>query len=355
MTDSKTSETPRSIATWVRADRSRPYCARPWQQVAVLSDGTAVCACIDDAKTNPLGNLATMPFEQVWNGPGYRALRQAIAEDIDQTPICRGCPNRIATPPTAARFDGIPKPRSLFVESYAGCNLVCPGCDRVNIEGSREGLSMKWETYVKIVDELAPGLRYMEFHVGGENWMHRRAADMVRYCREKNPGCFILSSTNGHFFHTDERARDAIESGTDCLIFSIDGARQESYEKYRVNGRIERAFDGMARVLRLRNELGRERPIVVWRYILFPWNDTDEEMDLARRLASEMQVDHLCWHLNAAQTEFSSKRYYVGSPRLVEIEHELWDTLQSREGAKLDLGFDRYVADALEGPGAGAR
>jgi pyruvate-formate lyase-activating enzyme len=338
-----TTAAPRAIATWVRADRTRPYCARPWRQIAVLSDGTAVCACIDDAKTNPLGNLAAAPFDSVWNGPAYRKLRTAIAEDIDQTPICRGCPNRIAAPPPAGFVDGVPKPSVLFIESHAGCNLECPGCDRVNIEGSRSELAMTWETYVKVVDDLSPGLKYMEFHIGGENWMHRRAADMVRYCREKNPGCAILSSTNGHFFHTDDRARAAIECGTDCFIFSIDGARQESYERYRVKGRLERALDGMRRVLRIRRELGRSRPIVVWRYILFPWNDSPEEMEEARRLAREIGVDHLSWHLNAAQPNFSSSRYHVGSPHLVEIEHELWDTLPAREKSfELDLGFDRY-------------
>jgi MoaA/NifB/PqqE/SkfB family radical SAM enzyme len=335
-------EAPRQIATWVRADKSRPYCARPWKQVAVLSDGTAVCACIDDGKTNPLGNLAKTPFEEVWNGPAFRKLRTDIAEDIDRTPICRGCPNRIAEPPPEGYVDGVPKPRVLFIESYAGCNLVCPGCDRTAIEGTRWDLSMSWETYVKVIDDLSPGLQYMEFHIGGENWMHRRAADMVRYCRDKNPGCIILSSTNGHFFHTDERARDAVECGIDCFIFSIDGARQESYEKYRVKGKLERAYDGMRRVLAARRAAGRDRPLVVWRYILFPWNDSDEEMQLARDTAKEIGVDHLCWHLNAAQEQFSSKRWHVGSPNLVAIEHELWDTLPARVGWKLDLGFDRY-------------
>jgi pyruvate-formate lyase-activating enzyme len=338
-----TSETPRAIATWNRADADRPYCARPWRQVAVLSDGTAVCACIDAAKTNPLGDLSKQPFDAVWNGPQFQKLRHAIETDIDSVPICRGCPNRIAVPPPPGKLVDVAKPRVLYVESHAGCNLTCPGCDRVNIEGSRSNLEMKWETYTKVVDELSPGLQYMEFHIGGENWMHRRAADMVRYCRDKNPGCAILSSTNGHFFHTDARAREAIEAGMDCFIFSIDGARQESYARYRVGGKIERAFDGMQRVLRVRKELGLARPIVVWRYILFPWNDTPEEMDLARKLAKEMKVDHLAWHLNGAQAEFSSSRYHVGSKHLVEIEHELWDTLPARMGWTLDLGFDRYI------------
>ena len=38
----------------------------------------------------------------------------------------------------------------------------------------------------------------------------------------------------------------------------------------------------------------------------------------------------------------SSKRYYIGSPNLKEIEHELWDTIYPRLGVNVNLDFDRY-------------
>lgn len=320
------------IATWVRADASRPYCVRPWRQITVLSDGTAVCACIDAEKKNPLGNFRTQTFEEIWNGPAYEYLRRSIATNIDQVPVCRGCPNRTEGPPPPADYmTDVEMPRALFIESYAGCNLVCPGCDRDGIEGGRDSLSLDWETYVKVIDQLSPTLEYMEFHVGGENYMHKRADDMVRYCKEKNPDCFVLSSTNGHFFHTEDRVRSAIESGIDCFIFSVDGATQESYEKYRVNGRMDRVLDAMRNMVAMRDAMGRDKPIIVWRYILFAWNDSPEEMDLARKLAKEVGVDHLTWHLNGVEDQHGSDRYHVGSPHLHEIRDELWDTILERE------------------------
>lgn len=341
MTDTTRPETS-TIATWVRADDSRPYCARPWNQIAVLSDGTAVCACIDAEKTNPLGNFKTQTLDEIWNGPRYQGLRKAIRKNIDAVPICRGCPNRIVAPPP----EGAPlaaKPRVLYLESYAGCNLECPGCNRPGIEGSRTELALDFKTYQKIIDSLAPDLAYMEFHLGGENYMHKQASEMVRYCRDKNPQCTILSSTNGHFFHTDDRARDALLSGIDCIIVSVDGATQESYQQYRKNGRLDRVIDGMKRLVRIKGELGLAKPLIVWRYILFSWNDSVEEMELARAMAREIGVDHLCWHLNAVENQQASGRYYVGSPNLVEIEHELWDTLPRRLNASLDVDFASYT------------
>ena len=38
-------------------------------------------------------------------------------------------------------------------------------------------------------------------------------------------------------------------------------------------------------------------PYLNWRYILFKWNDSDEEMNLARRLATEIGVDRLSWEI----------------------------------------------------------
>jgi hypothetical protein len=170
----------------------------------------------------------------------------------------------------------------------------------------------------------------MEYHLGGENFMHKQWPRMLRYARERNPRVFILTSTNGHFFRTERERQDAVESGLDAILFSIDGATPESYARYRVGGDFHAVLANVRGVLEARRRAGRERPYVVWRYILFPWNDTPAEMDLARRMASEIGVDAFAWHLNVASPEMSSSRYYVGSPHLHEIADELWDNVQGR-------------------------
>lgn len=317
------------------------YCSRPWKQVTVLSDGTAVCACIDAGKSNPLGNVKDQGLDGLWNGPDYVRTRRQILEDIDQIEICRACPNRTDVPPAdPVSIEAVPLPRALFLESVAACNLACPGCDRESIEGTRTGLVLDTATMKRTIDQLSPGLEYFEYHVGGENFMHKDSCEVIRYAKDRNPGAFILSSTNGHFFRTPEEQRAVVDSGIDCLIFSIDGTTQESYERYRAKGDLQRALDGMQGVLDVRNSLGLERPFVVWRYILFAWNDSPEEMDRARAMAREIGVDFFCWHLNAVKTMHSSQRYYIGSERNHEIQHELWDEVQKY--CPVDLEYERY-------------
>jgi MoaA/NifB/PqqE/SkfB family radical SAM enzyme len=319
-----------------------------------LSDGTAVCACIDAARTNPLGNIHDRTFEEIWNGAEYGRLRSTIAAGgIDTIPICRGCPNRISEPPPqGAAAEAPPKPKALFLESVAACNLECPGCDREAIEGTRDGrLVMDWPAYQKIIDAMSPGLEYMEYHLGGENFMHKQWPKMIRYAKEKNPRVFIVSSTNGHYFRNEAERRELVTCGIDGIIFSIDGATPETYVKYRVGGDFDAVIENMRGCLEARRALGQTRPYIVWRYILFNWNDSPEEMDRARRMARELGVDLFGWHLNVAAPEMSSKRYYIGSPHLSEIASELWDNIQNTKlpGAP-EINLSAYDAAPADRP-----
>ena len=67
-------------------------------------------------------------------------------------------------------------------------------------------------------------------------------------------------------------------------------------------------------------------PFINWRYILFKWNDSEEEMNLARQRAVEIGVDRLTWEITDHPENAFSRRFVPGSADLVQIEHEVWDT-----------------------------
>ncbi len=312
------------------ADFAR-HCSRPWKQITILSDGEAVCSCVDAAKEMPLGNVNELDFDQVWNGPAYQSLRRDCVEDITRRPLCITCPNRIQEPPADTENMTVAHPpRRLYIETVAACNLVCPGCDREAIEGSRSKARMSVETFKKVIDSLSPHLEYLEYHVGGENWAHKQSAEMIRYAKSNNPHLFTLTSTNGLYFNTEQQRRDLLLSGMDAVIMSIDGATPETYERYRVRGDFNQVIENTRALVRMRNELRVTWPKIIWRYILFNWNDSPEEMELARTMSREMGVDGLAWTLDVAPTdEFTSRRYYHGSPHLAEIQHEMWENFET--------------------------
>ncbi|HMS16365.1 MAG TPA: hypothetical protein PKA37_05945, partial [Planctomycetota bacterium] len=162
------------------------------------------------------------------------------------------------------------------------------------------------------------------------NWAHKDSAEMLQYVKARNPHCFTLTSTNGLYFNSEAQRRAALLSGIDVIIFSVDGVDQESYGKYRVGGDFNQVLENMRAMAAMREDLGVSWPKMVWRYILFPWNDSDEQMQRARDLSRAAGVDALAWHVNIADgQEFQSERFYAGSPHLEPIRHELWDHIQA--------------------------
>ena len=74
-----------------------------------------------------------------------------------------------------------------------------------------------------------------------------------------------------------------------------------------------------------KRKIGRDVPFLNWRYILFTWNDSDDEMALARRLAADIGVDRLCWEITDHPENAYSRRFVPGSPAFEAIRREIWD------------------------------
>src|SRR5207248_1260012 len=93
-----------------------------------------------------------------------------------------------------------------------------------------------------------------------------------------------------------------------------------------------------------------------WRYILFRWNDSDEEMNRARQMAADIGVDRLCWEITDHPEDGYSRRFIPGSPALDAIRYEVWD--ESGLGnaipgatprARIDVRARGFGAAALRG------
>jgi pyruvate-formate lyase-activating enzyme len=66
-------------------------CTFPWYAMVVLWNAT-VTPCPQDFRGKMvMGNAATTPLLDIWNGPAYRALRAAYKGNIEAQPLCRNC------------------------------------------------------------------------------------------------------------------------------------------------------------------------------------------------------------------------------------------------------------------------
>ena len=99
-------------------------------------------------------------------------------------------------------------------------------------------------------------------------------------------------STNFNYF-SEESAENLISPGLDILILSIDGASQESYEKYRVGGNFSKVIDNISAIVKKRQKIGVNYPYICWQFLVMKHNE--HEIETAREMAAELGVDKIAF------------------------------------------------------------
>jgi MoaA/NifB/PqqE/SkfB family radical SAM enzyme len=307
------------ILDLLRIKKLRPYCSAIFEgrQMAVLSDGTVVCSCFDYDKRHVLGDFNESDLTQIWFGKGYRAFRDRMTDGHIPSIYCVRCsffyPN----------WDGlweVKTPETVLIEYNANCNCHCPGCYRSQILSSRNRVKMSSQLYQKVVNGLAKidTIKSIGFYNHGEPFLYSEAFDAIRKLREEMPHVWIFSTTNGIPLDTKEKRRALIESGLDFLMFSVDGTNSSSYSRYRRGGDFDKAVKNLRAIARLKHELGQQKPILAWRYLLFRWNDSDEEVEAALRMAKEIGVDQFSFHTTRSPVWAFSLKYLSFRKRYYE-------------------------------------
>jgi MoaA/NifB/PqqE/SkfB family radical SAM enzyme len=295
----------------------------------MLCDGRITCGCADPYAKRVLGDFRTTSLSDIWRGPTATEVREDI--NTGGSPFCGDCPLKEPLPDGQAppvRDLNVPAlPNRLYIECTAACNISCfQACcaPETGITRTRQAGMLDWDVFTRAIDEAGPSLVRVDFFNYGEAFLHKRAVEMCEYIKAKHPHIYLYTSTNGLALN-EEKARRLVHSGIDEVTFSIDGASQETYARYRQRGRFDVALANLRAMADEKARSGRDVPQLNWRYILFRWNDSDEEMAQARQLASDMGVDRLCWEITDHPEEAFSRRFTKESEEYARIRHEVWD------------------------------
>ena len=295
----------------------------------LLCDGRLVCGCADPYGRRVLGDTRTSTVSAIWTGPVASSLRSDLNHGGSK--FCGDCPLKLPLKkdePAPERSLSVPPlPTRLYIECTAACNISCDqACcaPETGITRTRQAGMLDFDLFKRVVDEAGPSLQRIDFFNYGEAFLHKRAVEMCEYIKAAFPHIYLYTSTNGLAF-SEEQLRRLVRSGIDEVTFSIDGATPESYVKYRKRGDFEKAIRNLKIATAEKRALGRDVPVINWRYILFAHNDSDEEMARARALAAELAVDRLCWELTDHPENLFSRRFVPGTPDLAAIQHEIWD------------------------------
>jgi hypothetical protein len=308
---------------------TRFTCSWPWSTLVLLCDGRVVCGCADPYGRRVLGDARASTISGIWTGEQAHALRRDL--NAGGSKFCGDCALKLPlkkTDTTPHRdLTVAPLPSRLYIECTAACNISCDqACcaPETGITRTRQAGMLDFDLFRRVVDEAGPSLVRIDFFNYGEAFLHKRAVEMCEYIKARFPHIYLYTSTNGLAF-SDEQVRRLVRSGIDEVTFSIDGATPESYAKYRRRGDFQKAVRNLGHAADEKRTLGRDVPVINWRYILFTHNDSDDEMQLARSLAAEIGADRLCWELTDHPENLYSRRFVNGSPDLEAIKHEVWD------------------------------
>ena len=295
----------------------------------MLCDGRMVCGCADPYGYRVLGDAKTEGVSAIWTGERASGLRRDL--NAGGSKFCGDCPLKLplkkADVPPQRDLNVPALPSRLYIECTAACNISCAqACcaPETGITRTRKAGMLDFELFKRVVDESGPSLGRIDFFNYGEAFLHKRAIEMCEYIKSNFPHIYLYTSTNGLAFNEDQ-VRRLVHSGIDEVTFSVDGATPDSYAKYRQRGDFEKAIRNLRAAADEKRKAGRDLPFLNWRYILFTHNDSDVEMDLARKMATEIGVDRLSWEITDHPENMFSKRFVPGTPEYARIANEVWD------------------------------
>lgn len=179
-------------------------------------------------------------------------------------------------------------PLSVSIEPTTACNLRCPECPSGLRAFTRPEGNLKTDFFSKTMDQLSPTLTSLMFYFQGEPFINPKFLDMVRYAESK--GIYTITSTNGHFL-SDDNIQKTLDSGLSRLIISIDGTTQETYEQYRIGGKLDQVLEGTRKLIRARNQRKQNYPHIIFQFLVVRPNE--HQIPEVYELAKALGVDEV--------------------------------------------------------------
>lgn len=180
-------------------------------------------------------------------------------------------------------------PSFVTLEPTNHCRLRCPLCPTGSGRIRRPRGFADSSAVERAIDEIAPFAFRISFVGYGEPFLHRDLLAMVH--RASCRGVLTSVDTSGTLLKTQSDVESIVESGLSEILVSLDGATQESLEKYRRNAVLEEVLQGIRSLIETRRRRRRRSPSVCLQFVVMKHNE--HEIPAIRRVARDLGVDRL--------------------------------------------------------------
>jgi MoaA/NifB/PqqE/SkfB family radical SAM enzyme len=258
--------------------------------LSVNADMTVSCNC-KLRGCGMLGNLREQSLGEIYDSETAVSWRHSLANGFLPTAACAfRCTELVRSPKSIANFykDNYSVPTVIMFENTSYCNLKCEGCYNRYIEKCTVSVD---DTRLFANECKKHNIKTIFMFKYGESFFDKDFSEKVAVIREILPGAHLSTSTNGVLIN-NEKAYDAAMM-LDSITFSLDGVDDESVTAFQKNGTFDTVYNNMCELVRRRKNADIKKPRLLWKYVLFTHNDSEENINKAIELAIASGIDNL--------------------------------------------------------------
>ncbi len=181
-------------------------------------------------------------------------------------------------------------PKKVRIEACSKCQLDCVKCYmRMDPEGVEKGCKLgclKFSDFKKFIDEN--NFEEIEISNHGEIFLNPELEKIIKYAYKKNIRLYAGNGVNLNYL-PDKIAEALVKYEFGSMDVSIDGASQETYKIYRVNGNFDKVIENVEKINFYKKKYKSELPILNWKFIVFGHNE--HEIPLAKKMAKKLKMN----------------------------------------------------------------
>ncbi|NOQ26933.1 MAG: radical SAM protein [Bacteroidales bacterium] len=167
-------------------------------------------------------------------------------------------------------------PAVIKIDPGPFCQLRCPLCFHTNEEFNKRFKledNLTIEKLVKIIEPLKKKLVYVSLSLRGEPFMNPYLIELIEYIHKSNIA--VSFSTNFSIKLTDNQIERIAKSGLNKMSVALDGASQETNEKYRVGSNFELILSNVKKLASYKKKYKLSSPKIIWKFVVFDHNKKD--------------------------------------------------------------------------------
>jgi MoaA/NifB/PqqE/SkfB family radical SAM enzyme len=224
----------------------------------------------------------------------------------------------------------MPRPTMVNLESTLGCNLECIMCGS-HLSGVTKKRRVMPEALIERVrEQVLPGVRDLSLTVAGEPLMTPKLSTFLALAEEM--GAELQLNSNATLIKDDALIRRVLQSSS-VLKFSLDAPTARTYESIRVGSDFEKVTGNIRQVVRIRQELPRDRRPRLAICMILMRRNIDELVEMVE-LVHALGVDRLeLAHLTVFDPELdaeSLRHHAQRSDRMIRAARSRADSLGLR-------------------------